>query len=117
MQGFAYLNNNDNIEKSEVETAMNDQVKELTRIKEKYDSIQQIRKLSQQVFKELKVQYPSLRSFIFEPVDIVQDTMRSQLWLSIIRSSSAISTSDRNKIDKWLLTRTGVDSIKYIYER
>lgn len=117
LQGFAYLANERKPLQDETKTALNEQMIQLQTIKAKYDSLMAMQQRTTQIYKELKVQYPQINAFAFEPIIFVKDSAQQQVWLSIINYKETISAADREKIDQWLKTRAGVDSIKYIYER
>ncbi len=114
-QGFAYLNNNHM--QDETNAALNDQMLKLQGIKSKYDSLMSLQATAGQIYKELKVQYPQVRSFVFQPVTVTADSVKQEIWLSIISHSGNISNQDRIRIGQWLKVRSGQDSIKYIYDR
>ncbi len=116
-QGFAYLAENKNNNTDEVNTALNNQMLELQTIKAKYDSVVRIHERTGQMLKELKVQYPQVRSLAFERIVYFTDSTQHQGWLSVIRSANTIANADRNKIEAWIKTRTQEDSVRFIYER
>ncbi len=116
-QGFAYLSNDNKVDDNEVNTALNNQMVELQTIKTKYDSIISSQARTRQMLKELKVQYPQVNSFVFEKITYYNDSTGNQVWLSVIESDDAITATDRQKIERWVETRTSEDSVKFIYER
>ena len=114
-QGFAYLSNN-SVEDKELNSGLNSQMLELQTIKAKYDSVLSAQATTQQMIKELKVQYPQINSFVFEKITYYTDSTENKVWLSIVQSASTLRNADREKIERWVETRTGKDSVKFIYE-
>lgn len=120
-QGFAYLSDSK-------DNTSNDQLDQLTQalvakeIQQKalqlqLDSIHNQQKLSAQVYKELKVQYPTLKNAIIQPFFLLSDsTGNNQSFLVILSLSKNLPKSERAKIERWLKLRLHHTTIKMIFQ-
>ncbi len=108
-QGFAYLeptSNNADKRYTMLSNALMLKEKQQTLLQAKLDSITNEKKLSAQVFAELKVQYPKIKSAIIEPSMAFADNATTRkLYLVLINMEEQISSNDRTKIKKWLRVR------------
>ena len=108
-QGFAYLQpkkNNADDRYTLLSNALSVQEKETTLLKAKLDSINNERKLGSQVFAELKVQYPHIKSAVIEPSTVFTDSSKNKnLYLVLINSDEGIPGDERSKIEKWMKVR------------
>jgi uncharacterized hydrophobic protein (TIGR00271 family) len=69
------------------------------------DSIQDIRTLGQNVFRELSVQYPAVSSLSMQPSIEYNDTTSRNIWMINIKLDSLIETKDKLRIKAWLKER------------
>jgi len=69
------------------------------------DSIQDIRTLSQKIFRELAGQYPAVSSFSMQPSIEYNDTTSRNIWMINIKLDSLIETKDKLRIKEWLKVR------------
>ena len=109
-QGFAYLaptNNNGHDERYNLlSNALALKEKEESRVAGKLDSINNDTKLGAQVYAELKVQYPKIKSAIIQPATAFADSAnQKKLYLVLINLNEKVSTKDRKKLEDWLKVR------------
>jgi uncharacterized hydrophobic protein (TIGR00271 family) len=122
-QGFAYLappTNNSDERYALLSNALSAKEKEETVLRAKLDSINNDQKLGAQVFAELKVQYPQIKSAIIEPITAFTDSSKSKrLYLVLLNSRGVVPATDRTKIEKWMKVRLqpkyGKDSLSIIF--
>jgi uncharacterized hydrophobic protein (TIGR00271 family) len=123
-QGFAYLQpaKNDADERyTMLSNALTLKEKQAMLLQAKLDSINNERKLGAQVFAELKVQYPTIKSAVMQPSTAFVDSSKyKKLYLVLINSDEEISQEERTKIEKWMKVRLqqnhGKDSLNFIFQ-
>ncbi len=117
-QGFAYLQENKNNEQTnQLTIALAERENQIQLLKNKLDSLTSQNKLGKQIFKELKIQYPSLQSCILQTAINHTDSTDQNLWLAIVNSKTRWDKKDKVKIEKWLIVRLGVDRIMIDFEK
>ncbi len=108
-QGFSYLTpakDKSNDKYSLLSNALILKENQATLLKAKLDSITNEQKLSAQVFAELQVQYPKIKSAVIEPSTAFADSSTTKnLYLVLIHSNEEIYPAERSKIEKWLKVR------------
>ena len=115
-QGFAYLSENDMADKvNPLSMALIDKEKQIQIYKHKLDSLGSKTQLSNQIFKELKAQYPSIQSFILQQSVYNSDTLQNPVWLSLIESSIKLKVKERKKIEDWMKIRINSKQVILIF--
>jgi len=120
-QGFAYLSENKNNEPNEqfkqLTTALKVKEKQVQLAQLKFDSILSQQKLSVQVYAELKIQYPKLKSAIIEPSITINDSlMQKNTYLVLLDMPSKIRKAEKNKMENWLKVRLNQANLKLIFQ-
>ena len=119
-QGFSYITENkDNKidqQTSKLSIALQETEKQISLQKSTIDSLSSDIKLSEQIHKELKAQYPEIQSTVLQKVTIHLDTMNQISWIGILHSKSKWKIEDKNKISNWLKVRINVDKIEIFYQ-
>ena len=109
-QGFAYLapqkDNHDDDRYALLSNALAQKEKQESLMLQKLDSIQNEKKLSAQVYSELKVQYPKIKSAVIEPSTAYADSAKAKkLYLVLIEITGRVSAAERKKMEEWLKVR------------
>jgi uncharacterized hydrophobic protein (TIGR00271 family) len=120
-QGFAYLSDTKNQESNEqfnqLTNALEVNEKQLHLAQLKFDSLHNQQKLSVQVYSELKVQYPKLKSAIIEPsLSISDSSKQTKIYLVLLNIPVDIPKSEKNKIENWLKIRLNQANLKLIFQ-
>ncbi len=114
-QGFAYLKGEEDDEQTKQLTdILNEKEKELRGLKEKVEVSQAEIELGKQVFRELKIQYPSINSLVLEKVMNNSETDQKPVWIALVDSQSPIAPDDQERIEQFLMVRVNTDRI-YVY--
>lgn len=119
-QGFAYLAENKNVEQDE-------QVKQLTNAlaiqeeKRKYlearvDSFKSQDLQSSQIFKEIKSQYPSVKTGIIQPAQLLNDSSTNKITLVVLSLQGRLTTKEKAKLENWLKVRLNQQNINLIVQ-
>lgn len=121
-QGFAYLNVEENNTSNNEQTtllknALEEKQKRFLLLQAQIDSIDAEKQLNEQIFKELKAQYPSVQSSIFQPVTKSTDSTQTSLWLLVLKTTNEIDEAERTKIEDWLKVRVNQKNLTVFYER
>jgi len=84
----------------------------------KLDSINNQQLISQQLFKEMKVQYPGLKEAVIQPVALETDTTSSQqaIYLVFLDFNPSLPMSEQTKLEKWLKVRLNKPEIKLVFQ-
>ncbi|MBL6731168.1 MAG: DUF389 domain-containing protein [Bacteroidia bacterium] len=115
-QGFANLKDQEEINplaaellaKEKIITSMSDELK----IKDaNLDSVQMIRDIGGQVYKELKAQYSTVSSLTMQPGIKHTDSMVRNAWLVQICHDSIMAKEDRTRIRSWLKARVNGEEV------
>jgi len=72
---------------------------------------------SSQIFRELKINHPVVKSFSIQQIKIFSDSSYKSTWLSLIGLKATISESDKKKIENWLTVRTNISELTIRYEK
>lgn len=110
-QGFAYLapanSNNEQDERyTLISNALALKEKQESTVQAKLDSITNDNQLGAQVYAELKVQYPKIKSAIIQPATAFADSAKQKkLYLVLINLNEKISIKERKKLGAWLKVR------------
>lgn len=120
-QGFAYLSENvtkENEQTTQLAVALEEQEAVNLRLSKSLDSIRQHQLLAQQVYKEIKVQYPTVTSAIIEPVNEWNDSAANRKVLLVnVNGLKNISATDKRKMEDWLKLRLNEQRIKLIIQQ
>ncbi|HAN66201.1 MAG TPA: hypothetical protein DCQ34_08060 [Chitinophagaceae bacterium] len=117
-QGFVYLNGEKQIgeEQQENDEAIEKENQRLRLMQAQADSLQNLKQKNNQVFRELKVQYPDIISFSAQPMYVQTDSVQQDAWISIIRFSQKPTGLDAQKMEAWLRVRLHQPGLKLILE-
>lgn len=117
-QGFAYLKDNKaNEQTNQLTIALTEKENQIKLLKKKIDSLTSQNNLSQQIHKELKVQYPFIQSFILQNSINHTYTIQQTIWIAIIDSKTRWGAKDKTKIEDWLKVRMNIEQIKVYFEK
>jgi len=120
-QGFAYLSENKAaIEKNEqveqLSQALAAQEEKQQKLQAAADSVKRGELLSLQVFREIKAQYPSIKTAVIQPSLVLTDSSATKTTIVALTSSTRISTKEKAKLENWLKTRLNVQQINLIFQ-
>lgn len=121
-QGFAYLsessNKIENEQVSQLSMALEAKEKQEKSLQLKLDSINSQQILSNQIYAELKAQYPVLKSAVLQPSYILSDSIGSkQTFLVLLTLSARLPEQEKSKIENWLKVRLNQQNINLIYQQ
>ena len=116
-QGFAYLNDNkDDEETNKLTIALTEKASQIQPLQNKIDSLTAQNKLSKQIYRELKTQYPNIQSCILQSAINHTETTQQSIWIALIQSKTKWQIKDKTKIEDWLKVRMNIDRIKLYFE-
>lgn len=116
-QGFAYLNSNKSDDQADQLTlALAEKDSQIHFFQNKLDSLNSQDKLSQQIHKELKIQYPFIESCILQNAINHKDSLSQRIWIAIIHSKKKWETKDKTKIEEWLKVRMNIKEISTYFQ-
>jgi uncharacterized hydrophobic protein (TIGR00271 family) len=117
-QGFAYLKEKTEIKNNneQITMAMAAKERQIQALREQIDSLTFKNKMSDQIFKELKIQYPDVQSCILQTAIDHSENSQQTLWIGIIRSISIKKPKDKTKIENWLKLRLNIERIRLYFE-
>ena len=116
-QGFAYLNNNkDKEQASLLKIELAEKEYQFQLLKAKSDSLDDQKKLGTQIFNELKIQYPSVESCIFQGATKSTDTTQIPIWILVIKCAAPLDEKQKKRIEDWLKVRIDNNAISILYE-
>lgn len=117
-QGFSYLKENKGDEQTnQLTAALSEKENQIQLLQNKLDSLNVEKSLSEQIFKELKVQYPVVQSFILNQTINNTENEQHSVWICLIKSNGKIDANERKKIEKWLQVRIDIKEIILIFEQ
>lgn len=116
-QGFAYLKDNKNDQHTnQLTLALAEKQSQILLLQNKIDSLTSQNQLSQQIFKELKTQYPFIQSCILQTAINYTDTTQHTIWIAVIHSKMKWGSKDKTKIEEWLKVRMNMEQINIYFE-
>lgn len=116
-QGFAYLNGDKMDEKAnKINAALSIKEKKIQFLQNKLDSLISENKVSGQIYRELKTQYPHVQSFLLQEANYQTDTTQQTLLVSIIHSKSKWKSAEKSKIKDWLTVRLNTEQVRVYFE-
>lgn len=116
-QGFTYLNEKkDNQQTTQLSIALSEKENQVRLLQLQLDSLTSHEKINNQIFKELKTQYPNTSSFILKQAINYSEEGQHKIWIAIIQSKSQLDEKDKTKIEDWLKVRMGVSDVKIYFE-
>lgn len=116
-QGFAYLmENKTDAQADELAQALAEKENQIKPLLSKLDSLKMQNQMGQQIYKELKTQFPSIHSLVLQPSINYTDTTQQNIWVAIIHSKSTLNENSRIKINDWLKVRMNIDGINTYFE-
>ncbi len=116
-QGFSYLNESNNNEQEKLLTnTISDKAVVIEKLTHQLDSIDNQKVLTNQVYKELKAQYPTIENFVLQPSILVNDSIQKNIWISNLKSKEKINSKERNQMKEWLKVRLNTDEIILNFE-
>ncbi|MGG7035024.1 MAG: DUF389 domain-containing protein [Flavobacterium sp.] len=116
-EGFTYLKNEkSNKQFSEFSKALQVKENEIISLKNELRSYTTQKSFGNQIFKELKIQYPSIESCSLQNVTFYSEKSNQQTWIAIINSKNDLNTQNRIKIKNWLKVRLNVNTVQVYFE-
>jgi uncharacterized hydrophobic protein (TIGR00271 family) len=71
---------------------------------------------ARQLFRELKIQLPSIQAFSYAPVSLARDSTVKVQWQATVFSAKPVASVDRKRLEQWLQVRTGKSPLVVRYE-
>lgn len=118
-QGFTFVKDVGSEDRlSQLTLAMKRMEEERLMIKMDLDSLTNQSAISQQVYKELKTQYPDLKEAIIQPVSVNSDSLQGQIatHLVVLSLKNKLDEPDQRKLENWLKVRLNNESIRLLIE-
>lgn len=119
-QGFSYLaskNNEQTDQLNLLSTALIETEKQEKETRSKLDSVNNQKNLSAQIFSELKVQYPAIKSAIIQPAFSLPDSLQpNKTFLLLLKFNGKIASKEKLKIENWLKVRLLENDLTLIFQ-
>lgn len=115
-QGFAYLQEKRDSDTADVNDVLTRKDAEIRTYKRQIDALNANETLGQQIFNEMKVQYPEVDSCIVQQVVDHADSGSGSVWIAIVKSNRKIDRKEQEKIRDWLKVRVNTDAINCYFE-
>ncbi len=118
LQGFAYLKDDKTTDdqSKQLTNVLNEKESQIRALKGQVDAIKVADDLGQQVFNELKVQYPQIDSCIIQRVTNHIQGEPAKVWIAVITSNKKLPDGERTKIEEWLKVRLNAESMRYYFD-
>ncbi len=104
-QGFTYLQKDNTKQTTQFSLTLAEKDNQIQGLRHQLDSVSTRDLLCKQIFTELKVQYPSIESFLIQQAFNQTDSTLNMVWVSNIHSAKKIDSGDKTKITEWLKVR------------
>lgn len=116
-QGFAYLDGDEEPQQTtQMSLALSEKENQIKLLQSRLDSITFQENTNNQIFKELKIQYPNTSSFFLNQATNYTDEGQSKLWIAIIHSKSKWSEEEKTKLENWLMVRMNIEQIRIYFQ-
>lgn len=116
-QGFAYLEEQKNENQNDpLRSLLEAKALQMDQLQTQLDSIKQQNLLTQQIFKELKIQYPDLQQAALEPYARIFDASSDAkpAVFIYVQLSKRISNQEKAKMEAWLKVRLQQDAVRLV---
>lgn len=114
-QGFAFLQDKEG-DKTELALAIDQRDASMRDMQERLDSLGALEQEGGQLFRELQVQFPTIRSLVIQPVWSHSAEGAERTWLALVENQDALSVEDRQTIGSWLKVRLELDSMQVVFK-
>jgi uncharacterized hydrophobic protein (TIGR00271 family) len=114
-QGFAFLQDQDG-ERNQLAAALEEKEARIRQMQAQLDSITTLDRLGDQLFRELRVQFPSAGSMVIQPVWSHSTGGSETIWLSRVTTLEPLRMDERQHIENWLKVRLGLDSLQVVFD-
>ena len=117
-QGFTYLKDNSNNDKqtNQLSMALSENEKQIRAQQKVIDSLVYDDKLSEQIHKELRAQYPNIRTTILQNSFQHQDTVNKKIWMGVISAKPNLNEKEKTKIVNWLKVRITAEDLELFFK-
>ncbi|WP_127132419.1 TIGR00341 family protein [Pseudoflavitalea rhizosphaerae] len=115
-QGFAAISESDSKLRENVNAAISARQAEASALQLMLDSLATQNALNNQLYKELKAQYPQLTSAFLQPGQTLTDSSTTNTYMAVLRMKKVMPTADKQKLERWLQTRLNTNSISLVTE-
>ena len=116
-QGFAYVKNGEDDEQSkQLSNLLTEKETQIRGLRSQVDAINASTALGQQVFEEIKVQYPQIESCVIQQVTDHSAAEPAKVWLTVVTSTTRIPDPERKKIDDWLKVRLKAETVRLYFD-
>jgi uncharacterized hydrophobic protein (TIGR00271 family) len=117
-QGFVYTKDDryDLLQQS-ISEVLADRDRQLQLLRMQVDTLLRGDTSSMQLFRELKIQLPSIQAFSFSPVSLATDSTARVQWQATVISRKTVPPAERKKLEQWLKVRTGKSPLLVRFER
>ncbi len=116
-QGFSYLQKeNNSVLPNPLAFALNEKEVQIKQLQRELNSLTTQNQLSKQLFKELKTQYPNLKSMIVQQATNQTDSSQQKIWIAHLQTSNHLENFDKRKVNEWLKVRLQLDTINTYFE-
>lgn len=116
-QGFTYLKDNNNDKQTnQLSMALSENEKQIRAQQKVIDSLVYDDKLSEQIHKELRAQYPNIRTTILQNSFQHQDTVNKKIWMGVISAKPNLNEKEKTKILNWLKVRMTTEDLELFFK-
>lgn len=116
-QGFAiFASSQDDNKTSQVNELLNEKERELASLKNEVSKTNAEKLLGEQIFGELKAQYPLIDNCVIERGTRFDGSEPDPVWLAVIVSSKKLAQSDQTRIEDFLKVRVSTEEISVYFE-
>lgn len=112
-QGFSFLEQEQSVYMPDEGMSQKDIA--IVKLQGKVDSMAMFDRLGEAVYKEIKVNYPSINSLALDQTVFYMDSTNRHLPICVITSRPKLSIRDVSRIRQWLKVRLSVDTIALVY--
>jgi uncharacterized membrane protein len=113
-QGFAAISETDSKLRDNMSAAINTRKSEVNALQQMVDSLAAQSTLNEQVYKELKVQYPQIRSAFLQPGMMRMDSNSISTYMAVLRTSKSLPAAEKEKLKRWLEARLNTNSVQVV---
>ncbi|MBO9635043.1 MAG: TIGR00341 family protein [Chitinophagaceae bacterium] len=116
-QGFAAISETDSKMKDNMNAAINARKAEASSLQLVIDSLAAQTALNEQVYKELKAQYPELGSAFLQQGINRNDSSGTTTYMAVLSMNKALAGADQQKLQRWLEARLKTNNVRIVLEQ
>ncbi|HVZ24819.1 MAG TPA: TIGR00341 family protein [Sediminibacterium sp.] len=111
-QGFSYLDRQNEMDKAQSLLSQKDML--VVNLQNRIDTLTQYNTLGGQIYKEIKINYPTVHSLVLTHGMFYSDSTEKLLPICLLEESAPMTAAEESRLETWLRVRLRVDTVALV---